>query len=305
MSVRQHLAERGQHDVGTELRDELLAGIPVAERRLNLQGVSTPVLEGGAGAPVVLLHGPGGNATHWFQVIPALATTHRVIAPDLPGQGSSAVEGEPLDAGRVLDWLGELIEQTCAAPPALVGYALGGAIAARFAVDRSDRLSRLVLVDALGLSQLQPAPEFGLALSRFLSEPSEQTHDDLWRRCAFDLDALRARMAHRWELFRAYNLDRIRASGVMSALGALMEQFGEPAIPAADLERIGVPTSLIWGRHDLAAPLGVAMAVGDRHGWPVQVVDQAADDPPVEQPDAFLAALRVALGSRTGPEAAS
>ena len=54
------------------------------------------MLEGGDGPPIVLLHGPGGNAAHWARVIGELAATHRVIAPDLPGQGAS----EPLDPER-------------------------------------------------------------------------------------------------------------------------------------------------------------------------------------------------------------
>ena len=55
-----------------EAREQLLAGLPVTERRLRLAGVSTAVLEGGDGPPVVLLHGPGGNAAHWMRVIPEL-----------------------------------------------------------------------------------------------------------------------------------------------------------------------------------------------------------------------------------------
>ena len=39
----------------------------------ELAGVSTAVLEGGDGPPVVLLHGPAGNAAHWMRVIPDLA----------------------------------------------------------------------------------------------------------------------------------------------------------------------------------------------------------------------------------------
>ena len=61
--------------------------MPVTERRLQLAGVSTAVLEGGDGPPVVLLHGPGEYAAHWMRVIPDLVTTHRVVAPDLPGHG--------------------------------------------------------------------------------------------------------------------------------------------------------------------------------------------------------------------------
>ena len=89
--------------VRADARERLLAGLPVTERRLTLAGVSTAVLEGGDGPPVVLLHGPAGNAAHWMRVIPALATTRRVIVPDLPGHGASIVDdaGE-LDAERVV-----------------------------------------------------------------------------------------------------------------------------------------------------------------------------------------------------------
>ncbi len=76
-----------------------------------------------------------------------------------------------------------------------------------------------------------------------------------------------------------------------------MVQFGMVAIPPEELERITVPTSLIWGRHDLATQLPIAEAASARYGWPLKVIENAADDPPIEQPEAFLAALRIALGS--------
>jgi FAD/FMN-containing dehydrogenase/pimeloyl-ACP methyl ester carboxylesterase len=276
-------------------RERLLAAIPVTERRLQLAGVSTAVLDGGNGPPVVLLHGPGANATHWLRVIPSLVETHRVIAPDLPGQGHSEAPDGPLDADGTLAWLGELIEHTCPIPPVLVGYALGGAIAARFAAAHGDRLGRLVLVDALGLVPFAPAPEFGDALNAFLAEPTAHTHDGLWQQCALDLGRLRARID--WESFEAYNVDRARTPSVQAALGSLMEQFGLPAIASAEIERIAVPTTMIWGRHDLATPLSVAEKAAAGHGWPLHVIDDAGDDPAIERPDAFLHALRAALGA--------
>ncbi|MDQ5833289.1 MAG: alpha/beta fold hydrolase [Actinomycetota bacterium] len=280
-------------------RQRLLDGIPVTERRLPLAGVSTAVLEGGHGPPVILLHGPAGNAAHWTSVIPDLVSTHRVIAPDLPGHGASEVaEVGELDGDRILAWLGELIDRTCSSPPALVGYALGGAIAARFAAGHGDRLSGLVLVDALGLTGFEPAPEFGLALNEFLAQPSEHTHEGLWRHCALDLDGLRRRMGERWEQFEAYNVDRAQTPGVMAALGSLMGQFGMPPIASEDLAGIAVPTTLIWGRHDLATRLSVAEAASARYGWPLHVIEDCADDPPIEQPEAFLRALYAADGPR-------
>ena len=60
---------------------------------------------------------------------------------------------------------------------------------------------------------------------------------------------------------------------------------------------IAVPTTLIWGRHDLATRLSIAEAASARYGWPLHVIENAADDPPIEQPEAFVRALRAALGS--------
>jgi pimeloyl-ACP methyl ester carboxylesterase len=52
--------------VGVDARERLLAAMPVTERQLQLAGISTAVLEGGDGPPVVLLHGPAGYAAHWM-----------------------------------------------------------------------------------------------------------------------------------------------------------------------------------------------------------------------------------------------
>ena len=276
-------------------RGRLLAGIAVTETRLELEGVSTAVFEGGNGPPVVLLHGPAGNAAHWARVIDGLLGGYRVVAPDLPGQGTSEPEDGPPNADGVLAWLEALIDETCPELPALVGFALGGAIAARFAAARPDRLNRLVLVDSLGLAPFDPAPSFREALQAFLAWPTETTHAALWNQCAFDLDRLREDMGHRWQPFEACNLELMRAPRVAEGLGVLIGHFGASPIPAAELNRIRVPTTLIWGRQDLATPLAVAQDAGERYRWPLRVIEDCGDDPPVERPAEFLRALRAAL----------
>jgi pimeloyl-ACP methyl ester carboxylesterase len=283
----------GRLEAMDDAREQLLAGIPVTERRLTLAGVSTAVLEGGDGPPVVLLHGPGEFAAKWMRVIPELVKTHRVVAPDLPGHGASDVNGGRMDADRMAAWLGELIERTCSSAPTLVGHVLGGAIAARFAVDHGDRLDRLVLVDTLGLGRFRPAPRFALGLVAFQARPTERTYDRFMRQCSFDLDGLREQMGERWAPFVSYNLELARAPGAKAG-GRLLRELGLPRIPAQDLARIAVPTTLIWGRHDRATRLRIAEAASARYGWSLQVIDDCADDPPRDQPEAFLEALRTA-----------
>ncbi len=73
---------------GTDARRQVLAGVPLSERRLRLAGVATAVLEGGHGPPLVLLHGQGGWAGLWLPVIPELVQTHHVVAPDMPVWGA-------------------------------------------------------------------------------------------------------------------------------------------------------------------------------------------------------------------------
>jgi pimeloyl-ACP methyl ester carboxylesterase len=296
---RQDKATRPEHFTGQRARDQLLAAMPVTERRLELAGVSTAVLEGGAGRPVMLLHGQGEFAAVWGSVIPDLVKSHRVIVPDLPGHGASEVTDGTLDTGTVLRWLEELIDQTCESKPALVGHLLGGAVAARHAVGHSDGLAHLVLVDTLGLGWFRPAPSFALPMVGFVTRPTPRSRDRLFNRCFLDMDRVGEQAGKQWEPLLDYALDRARTPSVQAALRRLIPRLAVPPIPAGDLARITVPTTLIHGRYDLQVRLPVAEAASATFGWPLHVIDECRDDPAVEQPEAFLDALHTALGTST------
>jgi pimeloyl-ACP methyl ester carboxylesterase len=274
-------------------RMQLLKGLPVRESRVELAGIATAVLEGGDGVPIVLLHEPGSFAAHWWRVLGELTTTHRIVAADLPGHGASVADGQ-LDADRFLGWLGELIDCCCDTPPILVGHLGSGALAVRFAIEHGDRLRSLVLVDSFGLAKFRPGAGFALALFRYVARPTPRTYEGLMERCTADFNAVRDAMGERWQPYAAYTLDRARSSGGKAALRVLMRELAVPEIPPTRLERITVPTTLIWGRHDPVNRLRVAEAASARYGWPLHVIEDAGDDPPLEQPTAFLRALRQA-----------
>jgi pimeloyl-ACP methyl ester carboxylesterase len=109
-------------------------------------------------------------------------------------------------------------------------------------------------------------------------------------------DGLQQALGTRWDTIKAHNLDLANTPAVAETGGKLMELFATPAIPADVLARIAPPTTLIWGRHDLATPVRIAEAASRRHGWPLHVIEDAADDPTLDQPEAFLNAMRNALG---------
>ena len=66
-------------------------------------------------------------------------------------------------------------------------------------------------------------------------------------------------------------------------------------IPADELARIDVPTTLLCGRHDRVVPLSIGEAAASSHGWPFHVVDRAAHAPHIEQPEASVDTLRTTL----------
>ena len=78
----------------------------------------------------------------------------------------------------------------------------------------------------------------------------------------------------------------------------MMPQLGWRAIPEEQLATITVPTTLIWGRHDRQTPLAVAQRASSRYGWTLHIIEQAADDPAFEQPEAVVSAFSVAWALR-------
>jgi len=105
----------------------------------------------GAGPPVVYLHAEGGPA--WDPFLEALAAHHTVYAPDHPGTGDSARDAIHRIPGLwdlVLIY-DELLDGLGLASVPLVGASFGGMIASEVAAHRRERITRLVLLDPLGL----------------------------------------------------------------------------------------------------------------------------------------------------------
>ena len=278
-----------------QLRQGLLAAAPVTERRERLAGVSTAIVEGGEGPPMVLLHGPGEYWGVWLNAVRELVHTHHVIVPDLPGHGASLDFDGKLDSDQLVAWVDELIDATCDAPPVLVGHLLGGAVAGRYAIEHADRLAHLVLVDSMGLNWYRPSPRFAIPMVRFMMKPNRETRDRFFDECFVDFDRTGDQFGDVWDDLRDYALAIAQTPENQAALKAMMPRVGVPAISASDRDRITVPTNLIHGRHDLQVPLKSAQKASERHGWPLYVIDDVRDDPAAERPEAFVAALREAL----------
>jgi pimeloyl-ACP methyl ester carboxylesterase len=294
-SAELEVAGTGRSLPGDETRSRMLAGAPVTERRLPVAGVSTAVLEGGAGPPLVLLHGgiECGGAV-WAPVLAALADSHRLVVPDLPGLG----ESEPfidLDGDTFAEWLVELLRQTCPEEPTLIAHSLGGSLATCFATKHGNLLRRLVIYAAPAIGPYRMPLGLRVVAIRFALRPSERTAERFDRYALLDLDRTRHRDPRWFEAFSGYTLSRAVVPHVKRTMRQLIKN-GTRRVPDAELRRIAIPTALVWGRHDRMAPPRLAEAASNRLGWPLHLIDDAAHAPHIEQPNGFLRALSGVLG---------
>jgi pimeloyl-ACP methyl ester carboxylesterase len=284
-------------DAVSGARDRLLAGLPIAERRLDVDGISTAVLVGGSGDPLVLLHGIGSFAAEWSLVIPRLVERHRVIVPDLPGLGSSDAGGRPLDADTLTTWLLGLIEQTCDDPPTLVGHSAGGGLAARSAIRYPRHARRVVLMDASSLGLFRPRLGVIVALIRFGAHPDRASRDRFLRQVLADPQRARVCWGERWDALEAYDLEQAGDKGVGDANSQLVRQIGARRIPEDRLRAIEVPISLVWGMQDRLIPFRIAKKASIRFGWPLVRIDGCGHGPQIEQPHRIADILEAILRS--------
>jgi len=273
-------------------RAKLLQGVQVQQRRVDVRGITTSVLECGQGRPLVLLHGGiecGG--VYWAPIIPQLAQAHRLIIPDVPGLGESGPV-DRLDIGAFAGWFQGLVELTCEERPALIAHSLLGSMAARFAVRHGDLVDRLVVYAAPGVGPYRMPLGLRVVAILFALRPSRGNAERFDRWAFADYDRARRRSGAWLAAFSEYTRYRAMIPHVKRTMRQLIGSCTKQ-VPDDALRRIDIPTALLWGRHDRFVPVELGQGASVRLGWPLAVVEDAGHVPHIEQPEAFLRALEV------------
>src|SRR5258706_4189221 len=120
----------------------------IVVRTATVDGVSVQYLTAGSGPAIVLLHGYAETSRMWRPLIPRLAATHTVIAPDLPGIGGSAIPADGLDMTHAAARMHALVKSLGVSKAAVVGHDIGLMVAYAYAAQFPDEVDRLVLMDA-------------------------------------------------------------------------------------------------------------------------------------------------------------
>jgi len=214
---------------------------PTAYRTVVANGIRLHVAMNGDGGNTVFLHGFGGDLHSWDSLWPFLANGSPAIRYDLRGFGKSCV-AEPTEFSHCDDLLA-LADELELSTMNLVGLSMGGAIALHAALNKPERVKKLVLISP-GMMAWQWTQEW----------------IDLWRPM---VAAARAdNMSSARELWWQHPLFKSTRRG---RSGALLKQsianysgrewikdYQRPVLP--DIDRISalqVPTLLLTGGEDL------------------------------------------------------
>lgn len=231
----------------------------------------------GRGAPVVLIHGVGLDATMWQSQVEALARQHDVIVYDMLGHGGSPLPRENARLEDYAEQLAALLDHLELEKCAVVGFSMGGLVARAFALRHPQRLAAMVILSSVfdrdederaGVQQrlaqtreAGPSANIGAALQRWFSPDFHRAHPDRITRIHEIVSN-----NHPQGYYRSYAL-----FGTEDRFGA--ERLGSIRVPVLVATGELDPGSTPRMAHDLAARLPnaeVHIFPGQRHMVPME-----------------------------------
>jgi pimeloyl-ACP methyl ester carboxylesterase len=128
-------------------------GSTLEMQTIDLHGHRVAFRRAGSGPVVLLIHGIAGTSALWDTLIPALARSWTVIAPDLPGHGQSGSSAGDYSVGALAATARDLLLALGEDRATVVGHSLGGGVAMQFCYLFPEFAERLVLISSGGLGR--------------------------------------------------------------------------------------------------------------------------------------------------------
>lgn len=283
--------------------------VPVAGRGAGTTDVH--VLRTGddaAGTPQLLVHGLGGSASNWLEVMGRLADRGPVVAVDLPGFGwteppmprAARLESQVRFLDRLLDELGW--------DRAVVhGNSMGGLLSVLLAADHPDRVDRLVLTSpALPPPRTKPFSSSRVAMqfAPFLSwrfgamvmeqvysrTPTERLRRETLRLVLGARDDVRPAMQQvQHEHLEASRTHPWRIPSFAHAAGDMLHLLGTTRRATRAIRAVQAPTLMVWGEQDLLVSRDTMdLVVARRADWQRVDLDGVGHVAMMEEPDRWL-----------------
>jgi pimeloyl-ACP methyl ester carboxylesterase len=278
------------------MTDAKLPGLE--ERFAEIKGVRMRYFVGGEGPPLILVHGLGGAAANWTELVPLLVKRHWVLVPDLPGHGGSTALPAVAGLEPFADRVALVAEREGMLPAVVVGHSLGGMILLRMALLRPEDVSALVLAAGAGLSvgnvwgrnllsvfsTIRP----GRLAGRYRARVARSS---LLRRFVFGFVSVADPAGLTDDAVEGFLAAHLLHTDVNSAWRALRADD-----PRQELEAVGCPVLVLWGAEDVQLPLDDAFEYTRRLRARLRVIPGCGHLLIGERPDVCDRAIEEFLG---------
>jgi pimeloyl-ACP methyl ester carboxylesterase len=268
-------------------------------REITLHGHRVTYTEAGSGPLVVLLHGIAGSGRTWDAVVPHLAKSTHVVAPDLLGHGESAKPRGDYSLGAYASGVRDLLTALGHDRATIVGHSLGGGVAMQFAYQFPERCERLVLVDSGGLGR-----EVSPVLRAAALPGAEWVLPVIAHRRLYGVAQAVERVARRLplparpalrEIGRGYwsLVDTEARAAFVHTVRGVIDPRGQ-RVDASDRLYLAteLPTLVVWGGRDSFIPVSHAAHLAELVPTArVEVFEHAGHFPHVDEPARFAGVL--------------
>lgn len=250
-------------------------------------------LVGGAGTPLLLLHGLAGSTGNWVELLPELLDRHRVIAVELPGHAGSSRLPRGASTVDFAAAIGTVLEAEAAEAALVAGHSFGGLVALRLARSRPELVRGLLLISPAGIATATPQARKVVAAAttvrpgRWVAPLRHRFAERAWYRRAL------------FEPFFVSDAAVLSPRAVHGLLGAQREHTdtrtaGRAMVgddPRSELDGITCPVVVLWGARDPQLPVEDAFDYARRLGAKLRLVGDCGHLVIVERPAAVLDAL--------------
>ncbi|HEX4386928.1 MAG TPA: alpha/beta hydrolase [Myxococcales bacterium] len=277
------------------------------QRTVDLSGPVHYLDFGGAGRPIVLVHGLGGSSVNWLGVGPRLSKLGRVVAVDLAGHGRTRSLGRSarVSANRAL--LSRFLAEVAREPAVLIGNSMGGYLSLAQAAAEPATVRALVLVAPA--SPRPPGMKFdarvtalfaglmapfvaSLIMRRRARRGPEQSVRDVMALCTVDINRIKPELL---QAHVALARERVAYGSVVGrdfidAARSLVSKLMRTGLYMEMVRRVAAPTLLINGTRDrLVSILSARALAAARPDWKFAELPDIGHVPQLECPDEFLA----------------
>lgn len=247
------------------------------EEIISVAGSDLQVLKAGSGSPLIIFHDEMGQHS-WLRYQETLSEHFEILAPSHPGYGKSPRLDWIMTMRDMAGWYLQAFDELGVRDANVIGFSLGGWLAATIAALCPHHFRKMVLVGAAGIK-----PPEGEIFDMFMETASEYIKLTVADPLAVEEFATVCPPTPSPELAEAWEVAREQSVRL-----SWRPYMHDPGLPHLLHRASDIPTLLVWGDKDRIVPLSAGQAYKDAiRGSQLTVIEGSGHRPEIEAPDEF------------------